>query len=103
MLELINLTPHAICHNDGRVWAPSGVIARVSATYTPFDENGVSRQVFGDVRDLPEVKEGTMYIVSALILGACDRSDLVAPATGHPDCVRNDKGHIVSVPGFVSK
>ena len=30
-----------------------------------------------------------------------DRADLVAPATGHKDCVRDDAGHIVSVPGFV--
>ena len=28
------------------------------------------------------------------------RTDVVAPATGHPDCVRKD-GFIVSVPGFV--
>ena len=39
---------------------------------------------------------------SAMVLAACnDRSDLVAPATGHPDAVRSEKGHIVSVPGFV--
>ena len=28
------------------------------------------------------------------------RTDVVAPATGHPDCIRKD-GFIVSVPGFV--
>jgi hypothetical protein len=45
-----------------------------------------------------------LYIVSALVLTAAKaavRTDCVAPATGHPDCVRNDKGFIVSVPGFV--
>jgi hypothetical protein len=36
------------------------------------------------------------------VLSACDdRDDVVAPATGHPDTMRNDKGHIISVPGFV--
>ena len=28
------------------------------------------------------------------------RKDLIAPATGHPDCKR-ENGFIVSVPGFV--
>ena len=28
------------------------------------------------------------------------RTGVVAPATGHPDCIRKD-GFIVSVPGFV--
>ena len=32
---------------------------------------------------------------------AAKRADVVSPATGHPDTVRNEKGHIVSVPGFV--
>lgn len=48
-------------------------------------------------------EEGTVYIVSALVLAAAKekgRTDVVAPATGHPDCVRKD-GFIVSVPGFV--
>ena len=34
---------------------------------------------------------------------APNRTDLVAPATGHKDCVRDDKGFIVSVPGFIGK
>ena len=29
------------------------------------------------------------------------RNDLLAPATGHPETVRNEQGQIVSVPGFV--
>lgn len=49
-------------------------------------------------------KEGTIYIVSAMVLAAAKekgRTDVVAPATGHPDCIRKD-GFIVSVPGFVT-
>lgn len=48
-------------------------------------------------------EEGTIYIVSALVLAAAKekgRTDVVAPATGHPDCVRENR-FIVSVPGFV--
>jgi hypothetical protein len=36
-----------------------------------------------------------------MVLAASNRDDLVAPATGHPDTIRNEKGQIISVPGFV--
>jgi hypothetical protein len=53
---------------------------------------------------LPEPADNTLYIVSALVLTAAKaqgRTDVVAPATGHPECVRDEKGFIKSVPGFV--
>jgi hypothetical protein len=99
----INCTPHDILWNDGTVFSKSGTIARVSATFSGF-ANGVCDQVFGLVQDLPEPQEGTMWIVSAIVLTAAKmqgRTDCVAPATGHPDCLRNAAGHILSVPGFV--
>ncbi|WP_314959378.1 hypothetical protein [Prevotella pallens] len=98
-----NLTPHPIALNDGRTFASEG-LARVSATFTSFDENGVCSQQFGEVTGLPEPTNGLLYIVSALVLTAAKaqgRTDCVAPATGHPDCVRDEKGFIKSVPGFV--
>lgn len=64
--------------------------------------DGICRQEFGDVQGLPDPQDGVKLIVSAMVLAASDRADLVAPATGHPETVRNEKGHIVSVPGFVS-
>lgn len=101
MATYINLTPHAIVMNDGRVFPPSGVAARVSSSFTEIT-NDVCEVVYGEVENLPAPKEGTRYIVSALVLAACKgRQDVVAPATGHPATVRNDKGHIVSVPCFV--
>lgn len=103
MTQFKNYTPHAIKLNDGREFASEG-LARVSATFTSFDENGVCNQQFGEVTGLPEPTADTLYIVSALVLTAAKaqgRTDVIAPATGHPDCVRNDKGFIVSVPGFV--
>lgn len=103
MTTFKNYTPHAITLNDGRTFASEG-LARVSATFTPSDENGVCNQEFGDVTGLPAPESDTLYIVSALVLTAAKaagRTDCVAPATGHPDCVRSDKGFIVSVPGFV--
>ena len=103
MTTFKNFTPHAITLNDGRTFASEG-LARVSATFSAFDADGVCEQQFGDVTGLPAPAAGVLYIVSALVLTAAKaagRTDCVAPATGHPDCVRNDKGFIVSVPGFV--
>lgn len=104
MIKLINLTPHTINLNDGSCVETSGRIARVGSSFTTFDKNGVCEQTFGKILDLPEAQEGTLYIVSAIVLAAgkaSGRTDLVAPATGHPDVIRNEKGQIVSVPGFV--
>lgn len=97
-----NFTPHTIVLNDGRAFESEGV-ARVAASFTEF-ENDVCEQTFGEITGLPEPVEGVKYIVSALVLSAAKaagRTDVVAPATGHPACVRNEKGFIVSVPGFV--
>ena len=103
MVAYINATPHAICLNDGRTFAPSGEIARVSATFSNFTGD-TCEQTFGEVSGLPPSKDGVRIIVSAMILTALagSRQDVVAPATGHPDVVRNSAGHIISVPGFVN-
>jgi len=96
-----NFTPHDIQLNSGEVFKSEG-IARIAASFTPFDENRICSQTFGEVYGLPEKQENTFIIVSALVLQAIDRDDLVAPATGHPECVRDERGQIISVPGFVS-
>ena len=101
-MKYINCTPHAIKLNDGRVFAPSDTIARVSASFTEVKDD-LCVQQFGEVTGLPPQQPDTRIIVSAMILVALkgSRPDVVAPATGHPQCIRNDKGHIVSVPCFV--
>ena len=104
VLNFVNCTPHPIRMNDGRVFEPSGSVARVSQSISEFDEDGIATQSFGEVTGLPEPKEGTVYIVSALVLGRAQaegRRDIVAPATGHKDCIRDEKGFILSVPGFI--
>lgn len=98
----VNLTPHSIKLNDGREF-PSEGVARVSDTYTEFNEAGICSVSHGEINGLPAPREGVTYIVSAMVLSAAKekgRNDVVAPATGHPNCVRKD-GFIVSVPGFV--
>lgn len=102
MLKFVNATPHPIVLNDGRVFEPSGILPRVSQEISEFDENGIAIQSFGEVEGLPKAEPGVVYIVSAMVLtAASDRNDLVAPATNHKDTKRNEKGHIISVPGFV--
>ena len=96
----VNLTPHDIKLNDGRIYRPSGEIARVGVSYSDIIDD-VTAQVFGEVEGLPPQAKGVLYIVSGLVLAANkERQDLVAPATGHPEVVRDDKGRIVSVPCF---
>ena len=99
MTTFKNFTPHDVVLNNGTVY-PSIGIARVKDSFTAFDANGICNVSYGDVEGLPEPEKDTMYIVSSMVKEASKRMDLVAPATGHPDAVR-DKGHIVSVPGFV--
>lgn len=102
-MKFINVTPHAIVLNNGVSFASEGV-ARVSASFSAFDADGCCEQQFGEVTGLPAPAEETMYIVSGIVLTAAKaagRTDVVAPATGHPECVRNEAGHIQSVPGFV--
>ena len=103
MTTFKNFTPHAVALNDGTVF-PSMGIARVSASFSTPDTNGICSQIFGDVTGLPEPQDNVFFIVSALVLSAAKesgRTDCVAPATGHPETIRNEAGHIVSVPCFV--
>lgn len=102
-MNFVNLTPHAIVLNDGTVFHPTNTVARVAVSFSEFDSDGICEQVFGEIQDLPDPKEGTVYIVSGLVLSALKgtRSDVVAPATGHKLVVRNEQNQIASVPGFV--
>ena len=105
-MKFINLTPLTIALNSGKTFAPISTdtkeCARVSASFTQID-GYFCRQQFGEIEGLPAPSEGVFYIVSALVFAATDRQDVIAPATGHPDCQRNEKGHILSVPCFLKK
>lgn len=104
-MNIINLTPHAVVITDGPTFPPSGKVARVSVQQVDDGFIGgvpVKKQTFGNIVDLPDPADDTVYIVSALVLSAAKaagRTDCVAPDTAK--AVRNDDGHIVSVPGFV--
>lgn len=104
---IINLTPHDINLNDGTMFPASGDVARVEARLEMVRDRDTAlpefTQTFGEVTGLPEAQPDTIYIVSAMVLSALggSRRDVRAPATGHPDTVRTEKGHIISVPGLI--
>ena len=104
-MKIINLTPHPIVITDGPTFPPSGTVARVSVQQVDAGTIAgipVKTQTFGDIVDLPPSEPDTVYIVSSLVLSAAKaagRTDCVAPDTAN--AVRDDAGHIVSVPGFV--
>ena len=103
MTTFKNFTPHPVKLNNGTVF-PSMGVCRVSASFTPIDEHGICRQILGELTGLPEPEEGTIFIVSALALEKAKqlgRTDCVAPASGHPETVR-ENGLIVSVPCFIA-
>ncbi|HOS15468.1 MAG TPA: hypothetical protein PKX15_00355 [Bacteroidales bacterium] len=103
----VNLTPHVIKTTDGKEYPPSGAVARVESRHALYNIDGDGDEIFrvkyGTVTNLPPRKEGTTYIVSAMVLSALKgmREDVVAPATSHPDVKRDSKGQIETVPGFV--
>lgn len=108
MKKIINCTPHAIVvENEGVeiVIEPSGLVARIDMeVLTVGDLNGfpiVKNEVVGN--NLPEPEEGVYLLVSAMVLSEAKnlgRVDCIAPNTNA--ATRNEKGHIVSVPGFVA-
>lgn len=87
-MKVVNLTPHDvnICNENGEVigtYKASGVVARLSHGWNTVDYiNGIPLVVreIGRVAGLPRPQEGTVYIVSNIILDYCtDRIDLIAP------------------------
>lgn len=100
--EFLNYTPHDVVMNDGRVFKSVGNV-RIENKFGEI-ENDVCRVSFGELKGLPEPKNNTVYIISLpalYVATAFGRQDCVAPATGHPECVR-ENGNIVSVPCFVT-
>jgi len=115
----VNLTPHPIVIAvDGHLMtiAPSGQVARVMQR--PARDLGVmhvgpeaglpvpiiASPEFGAVEGLPAPVQGTIYIVSGLVLAHVrDRLDVYAPATGPADgVIRDEGGRIVAVTRLVA-
>jgi hypothetical protein len=104
-----NMTPHAITV-AGVTYPPCGIVARIQEEYETegqFCQVKPGKVIFEkDGQSFPLTGydcEGRVHIVSAMVFEATKNwicGVWVAPATGHPNVVRNDKGQIVSVPCF---
>ena len=110
-----NFTPHelVIFGQDGKTILtkipPSGQVARVTTRRTKVgelaDADGhsvpIMRTEFGEVIGLPEPEEGTIYVVSILVLQALPtRQDLVGADTTPEGVVRDADGKILGVKAF---
>ena len=112
-MAIINCTPHPInvkLNGEVTVFTASGFIARVGSSFESSKEVGEFASFtvsYGEITGLPVINNDDYVIVSSLVLEAAKNckhpnlAQMVAPATGHPACTRNEKGHIESVPGFV--
>lgn len=99
MKKIVNLTPHTITvlngENEVSSEFPSQGVARAAQSrekVTDILGIPVNKTVFGEVQDLPEQEEDTIYIVSALTAQAApDRTDLYIV----DDLVRDEAGRII--------
>ena len=115
-VTLVNKTPHVLnlITEDGAKISLEPVLPtpRVSsssvktAAYTITDSNGIKHTVireapvFGEVVDLPEPQEGTIYVVSMLVAArAVGRNDLVSPGRQ----LRNEAGQVIGCAGLQGK
>jgi hypothetical protein len=92
--RFVNLTPHEV--NIGALDVPaSGTVARVLVEHREIGQHAGVLLVdgaYGKVTNLPEPKNGVLYIVSAAVRCALpQRHDLASPA----HLVRDKEGRIV--------
>jgi len=107
-MNYINLTPHTVVVEYGESetihFEPSGSVARVEMELKEVSTDGkikIFRKEIKGVTGIPEPEPETRYIVSSMVFDATDRKDVVAPNTNN--ATRNEKGFIISVPGFITK
>lgn len=109
-MNIINLTAHTInvINGENEIAYPSQGLARVKTEEKiigTVDGIPVVKTVYTTVEGLPDQEDGTIYIVSTLVLQALKangvtRTDCVAPNTGLSGAIRNEAGQIVGVRGF---
>jgi hypothetical protein len=105
-VKVVNLTPHTVrvvVEEQEIEFPASGSIARITSESVVIgDVNGipVTETVWGEVINLPEPQENTIYICSMPVVEQVKsfRQDVMRPDTG-PTCIRKD-GQIWAVKGF---
>lgn len=105
---IINLTPHTVNVLDIDEYVisyePAGQVTRLKQNQVMVDminDHDVVINNITDVIDLPEPENDTYYIVSFMVREHCfNRFDLLSPDTGFT-AIRDSKGHIQAVRGFI--
>ena len=86
--KIINLCSHDISikdiHGKIRIFKPSGTECRVNPHPKDVEyHDGIAMytEVYGDIENLPEIKDGVIYIVSARVTNALNgaRPDILSP------------------------
>ena len=104
-MDFVNLTPHAInlYGQDGKTLLasiqPTAPAARCKQEAVCCGHVGgvpVYRMEFGEVENLPEPQEGTVYIVSRLVATAANRADVLCPGAA----VRDEQGRVIGCVGL---
>lgn len=102
-MEIVNLTPHELklSKADGDVLTipASGNVARVAQDTSEVGMIAglrVRKSSYGAVEGLPEPVAGKIYVVSALVMNAAQRSDVFAPGT----LLRDDTGNVIGADGL---
>lgn len=105
-MEIINLTPHTVnLHRaDGSVLtlapsAPAPRLATIRRTIALIDGLEVVHTRLGEPEGVPDPREGTIFIVSALVAehpAVANRTDLAYPGMA----VRDDAGRVVGAQGI---
>jgi hypothetical protein len=102
--NVVNCTPHDInvILEDGNVIVlpksntPARCSEIVQNVNTDTLDVPIVKKQFGTIENLPDSKEGTFYVVSAIIKAASSRNDLLLVN----DTVRNENGVIVGCKSF---
>lgn len=101
-INVVNCTPHdvnLVTENGNITFPRSGIIPRLTEQQQKINSvtvNGIEIDImeksFLEPEGLPEPKENTLFIVSALVAGAIkNRDDLVIPN----DIIRDEAGNII--------
>lgn len=108
-MKLVNLTPYPIILYGAEgvsTLNPSGQVVTIAASQETVDTvEGVAviRDVFYGIHQIPEPEDGTIYLVSSLVLAALrdagsTRTDVLCAATGRRDgAVLGARGEILGV------
>ena len=76
-MKYINCTNKKIVLTDGTVYEMSGYITKIEKTYREFG-NKLKKVTYGKISNIPEERDGIMYIVPEEIMLSSGRKDLIS-------------------------